>query len=31
MPDAAKTFLSWVASPEFATIYANSLPGFFFA
>ncbi|WP_137113299.1 ABC transporter substrate-binding protein [Mesorhizobium sp. GR13] len=28
-PDAAKKFLSWVASPEFATIYANALPGFF--
>ncbi len=27
--DAAKAFLSWVASPEFATIYANALPGFF--
>jgi raffinose/stachyose/melibiose transport system substrate-binding protein len=27
--DAAKKFLSWVASPEFATIYANALPGFF--
>ena len=27
--DAAKKFLSWVASPEFADIYANSLPGFF--
>lgn len=27
--DAAKTFLSWVASPEFAQIYANALPGFF--
>ena len=27
--DAAKTFLSWVASPEFATIYANEAPGFF--
>ncbi|MCP8893785.1 ABC transporter substrate-binding protein [Shinella daejeonensis] len=27
--DAAKTFLSFVASPEFADIYANSLPGFF--
>ena len=27
--DAAKTFLSWVASPDFATIYANALPGFF--
>jgi len=27
--DAAKTFMSWVASPEFASIYANALPGFF--
>ncbi len=27
--DAAKAFLSWVASPDFATIYANALPGFF--
>jgi raffinose/stachyose/melibiose transport system substrate-binding protein len=27
--DAAKTFLSWVASPDFASIYANALPGFF--
>ncbi|PZO73652.1 MAG: sugar ABC transporter substrate-binding protein [Mesorhizobium amorphae] len=27
--EAAKTFLSWVASPEFAAIYANALPGFF--
>ncbi|WEX10391.1 ABC transporter substrate-binding protein [Chelativorans sp. AA-79] len=27
--EAAKTFLSWVASDEFATIYANALPGFF--
>lgn len=27
--EAAKTFLSFVASPEFADIYANSLPGFF--
>ncbi|SKA06127.1 ABC transporter substrate-binding protein [Consotaella salsifontis] len=27
--DAAKTFLTWVASPEFANIYANALPGFF--
>ena len=27
--DAAKTFLAWVASPEFAGIYANALPGFF--
>ncbi|MBX3597629.1 MAG: carbohydrate ABC transporter substrate-binding protein [Rhizobiaceae bacterium] len=28
-PEAAKKFLSWVASPEFASIYANALPGFF--
>ncbi|MBN9317732.1 MAG: carbohydrate ABC transporter substrate-binding protein [Devosia sp.] len=28
-PDAAKKFLSWVASPEFGTIFANALPGFF--
>ncbi len=28
-PEAAKTFLAWVASPEFAEIYANALPGFF--
>ena len=27
--DAAKTFLEWVGSAEFATLYANSLPGFF--
>ncbi|MEQ8296219.1 MAG: ABC transporter substrate-binding protein [Nitratireductor sp.] len=27
--EAARTFLSWVASPDFATIYANALPGFF--
>ena len=27
--EAAKTFLNWVASPEFATIFANELPGFF--
>lgn len=27
--EAAKTFLSWLASPEFADIYANELPGFF--
>jgi raffinose/stachyose/melibiose transport system substrate-binding protein len=27
--DAARTFLSWVASPDFAAIYANALPGFF--
>jgi raffinose/stachyose/melibiose transport system substrate-binding protein len=28
-PEAARTFLDWVASPEFATIFANALPGFF--
>lgn len=28
-PEAAQTFLNWVASPEFATIFANALPGFF--
>jgi raffinose/stachyose/melibiose transport system substrate-binding protein len=27
--DAAKTFIGWVASAEFAGLYANSLPGFF--
>jgi len=27
--EAAKTFMSWVASPDFASIYANALPGFF--
>ncbi|WP_316859429.1 ABC transporter substrate-binding protein [uncultured Cohaesibacter sp.] len=27
--EAAKTFLSWVASPEFASIFGNALPGFF--
>ncbi|KSV80873.1 MULTISPECIES: ABC transporter substrate-binding protein [Sinorhizobium/Ensifer group] len=27
--EQAKTFLTWVASPEFADIYANALPGFF--
>jgi raffinose/stachyose/melibiose transport system substrate-binding protein len=28
-PEAAKTFLNWVGSEEFATLYANALPGFF--
>ena len=28
-PEAAKTFLAWVASPEFAEIFGNALPGFF--
>ena len=27
--EAAKVFLSWMATEEFADIYANSLPGFF--
>ncbi|MEO1089538.1 MAG: ABC transporter substrate-binding protein [Pseudomonadota bacterium] len=27
--DAARTFLEWVASPEFASLYTNALPGFF--
>lgn len=27
--EAAETFLNWVGSSEFATIFANSLPGFF--
>lgn len=28
-PEAAKAFLSWVASPAFAEIFGNALPGFF--
>lgn len=27
--DAAKTFLAWVGSTEFASIFGNALPGFF--
>ncbi|AGT09888.1 ABC transporter substrate-binding protein [Paracoccus aminophilus] len=27
--EQAKVFLDWVASPEFAELYANALPGFF--
>ncbi len=27
--DAAKAFLEWVGTPEFATLYANAMPGFF--
>ncbi|MBF6594587.1 MAG: carbohydrate ABC transporter substrate-binding protein [Thermaceae bacterium] len=27
--EAARTFLSWIASDEFAQLYANALPGFF--
>ncbi len=28
-PEAAKTFLNWVGTSEFASLYANALPGFF--
>ena len=28
-PEETKKFLEWVGSPEFATLYANALPGFF--
>ncbi len=28
-PEAAKIFLNWVASAEFAGLYSNALPGFF--
>ena len=28
-PEAAKAFLNWVGSAEFANLYANALPGFF--
>jgi hypothetical protein len=27
--EAARTFLAWVATEEFAQVYANALPGFF--
>ena len=27
--DAARTFLTWMTTPEFATLFANALPGFF--
>ena len=27
--EEARVFLEWVASPEFASLYANALPGFF--
>ena len=27
--EQAKVFLDWVGSPDFATLYANALPGFF--
>ena len=28
-PEAARAFLEWMTTPEFAELYANSLPGFF--
>ena len=28
-PEAAKTFLNWTGTAEFASLYANALPGFF--
>ncbi len=28
-PEAAKTFLEWMTTAEFAELYSNSLPGFF--
>jgi len=28
-PAEARTFLQWVTTPEFATLYSNALPGFF--
>lgn len=28
-PEAAKTFLDWVAGDEFASLYSNALPGFY--
>src|SRR3546814_3210594 len=28
-PEAAKVFLEWLTTPEFADIYSNQLPGFF--
>lgn len=27
--EAARTFLQWMTTPEFATLFANALPGFF--
>lgn len=27
--EAARTFLTWMTTPEFAELYANALPGFF--
>jgi len=28
-PEAARAFLEWLATPEFAELYSNALPGFF--
>ncbi len=28
-PEAVKIFLNWVATPEFATLYANNMVGFY--
>jgi raffinose/stachyose/melibiose transport system substrate-binding protein len=28
-PEAARTFLEWMTTPEFAELYSNELPGFF--
>ena len=28
-PEETKAFLNWMGSPEFASLYANALPGFF--
>jgi len=28
-PEAAKVFLQWMTTPEFAELYSNALPGFF--
>ncbi|HHJ07527.1 MAG TPA: carbohydrate ABC transporter substrate-binding protein [Anaerolineae bacterium] len=28
-PEAARTFLEWLTTPEFASLYSNALPGFF--
>ncbi|MFM8322572.1 MAG: ABC transporter substrate-binding protein [Chloroflexota bacterium] len=28
-PEAARTFLEWMTTPEFAELYSNALPGFF--
>ena len=28
-PEAARKFLAWLTTPEFATVYSNALPGFY--